>query len=46
MDEYDHGSLEWIHRVRDENYQRTKDIPLEQVIEESVKGARRLMGKG
>ena len=37
MTKWSHRSLEWIHKVREENYRRTKNKNLKDVMEESVK---------
>jgi hypothetical protein len=37
MTKWKYRSLEWIHRVREQNYLRTKDKDLEEVMKESVK---------
>jgi hypothetical protein len=36
MSEWKYKSLERIHKVREENYERTKDKSLKEVIRESV----------
>jgi len=41
MTKWKHKSLEWIHEAREENYHRTKDIPLDQVIKKSVSNAKK-----
>jgi hypothetical protein len=45
MTEWEYESLEWIHKIRVKNYQRTKNIPLEKVIEQSVKRANKNLQK-
>jgi hypothetical protein len=37
MSRWKFRSLEWIHKVREENYRKTKDDDLKRVIEESVR---------
>ena len=37
MTEWKYRSLEWIHRIREENYERTKNMDLREIIEGSVK---------
>jgi len=37
MKRWSHKSLEWIHRVREENYNETKDKPPEEVLK-NIKG--------
>jgi len=41
MTKWSHRSLEWIHKVREENYRRTRKKDLKAVIEESVKRAKK-----
>ena len=41
MSRWKFRSLEWIHRVRAENYSRTKGEYLKRDIEDSVKRAKR-----
>jgi len=36
LTEYMHKSLEWLHRIREENYERTKDMDLKTVIMKSI----------
>ncbi len=43
MNDWQHSSLAWIHRVRREHYERTKDIPLKEVIQQSVRRTRELV---
>jgi len=38
-------SLEWIHKVREENYEKTMDKDLKTVIEDSVKKAKIMTSK-
>lgn len=45
MSEWEYYSLEWIHKVREENYKRTKNEPIEKVIEKSVKRAKKYLKK-
>lgn len=45
MTKWDYYSLEWIHKIREENYKKTKDIPIEEVIKESVKKAGKYLKK-
>jgi hypothetical protein len=45
--EWEFPSLEWIHRVRDESYRRTKGLPLETWLppvdpEKAARACRRL----
>ena len=42
MDKWKYRSLEWIHKVREENYKKTKQTDLKQVVKESVKKAKKL----
>ena len=37
MDKKEYFSLKLIHKIREENYKRTKSKKLEEVIEESIK---------
>lgn len=39
MVKWKYRSLEWIHKVREENYKKTKNKSLKEIIEESVKHA-------
>jgi hypothetical protein len=44
---WEYRSLEWIHRVREEHYRRTKDLPLEAWLhpvdpEKAAQASRRL----
>ena len=41
MAKWKYTSLEWIHEVREENYERTKNRDLKSVIEDSVKNAKK-----
>ena len=41
MTRREHRSSDWIHKVREENYQKTKDKDLETVMKESVKRTKR-----
>jgi hypothetical protein len=41
MGKWKYRSLEWIHKVREENYKKTKQKDLKQVIKESVKKAKK-----
>jgi len=36
MGKWKYKSLEWIHKIREENYKKTKDKPLIEVIKNSV----------
>jgi hypothetical protein len=45
MSEWDHYSLEWIHKVREKNYEETKDLPTSEVVRKSVERAKRIMKK-
>ena len=38
-------SLEWIHKVREENYEETIDKDLKTIIEDSVKTAKIITSK-
>jgi hypothetical protein len=42
MGKWKYRSLEWIHKVREENYKKTKQMDLKQVVKESVKKAKKL----
>ena len=37
MEKWDYNSLEWIHRVRDENCKKTKNLSPAELIEKSRK---------
>jgi hypothetical protein len=41
MSKWKFGSLDWIHKVRADNYRKTKGEDLKSVMEESVKKARK-----
>ena len=43
MNKWNYKSLEWIHKIRERNYERTKDEPLIQVMEESRKAAEKVI---
>jgi len=43
LNKWNYKSLEWIHKVRERNYERTKDEPLIQVMEESRKAAEKVI---
>ena len=38
-------SLEWIHKVREENYEKTKGKDLKTIIEDSVETAKTITSK-
>lgn len=33
MEKWSHKSLEWIHKVREENYKKTKDKSISELLE-------------
>ena len=37
MEKWEYKSLEWIHRVREEDYNKTKDLSPKQIIEKNRK---------
>jgi len=43
MTKWKYRSLEWIHKVREANYKKTKDKDLETVMKESVKRTKKAM---
>jgi len=45
MGKWKYKSLEWIHKVREENYKKTKQKDLKQVIDESVKKAKKISAR-
>ncbi|MCX6664575.1 MAG: hypothetical protein NT038_00720 [Euryarchaeota archaeon] len=45
MGKWKYQSLEWIHKVREENYNKTKNKDLKQVVKESVKKAKKLSAR-
>jgi hypothetical protein len=45
MSEWDHYSLEWIHKVREKNYRGTKDESTSEVVKKSVERARKILKK-
>ncbi|MFQ6118554.1 MAG: hypothetical protein ACE5KE_01565 [Methanosarcinales archaeon] len=36
MGKWKYKSLEWIHKIREENYEKTKDKSLSEIIRNSV----------
>ena len=45
MAKWKYKSLEWIHKVREENYEETIDKDLKTIIEDSVKTAKIITSK-
>ena len=45
MGKWKYRSLEWIHQVREENYKKTKQTDLKQVVKESVKKAKKFSAR-
>ena len=45
MGKWKYRSLEWIHKVREENYKKTKQTDLKKVIKESVKKAKKMSAR-
>lgn len=43
MGRWSHRSLEWIHRVREENYEVTKDKPQEELLKGIVMNTEELI---
>ena len=41
MAKWKYKSLEWIHKVREENYEKTKNKDLKSLIEDSVRNAKK-----
>jgi len=39
MEKWKYKSLEWIHNVREENYEKTKDLSPAELIEQTRKAA-------
>lgn len=37
MEKWKYKSLEWIHRVREENYEKTKDLSPDELLEKTRK---------
>jgi hypothetical protein len=37
MEKWETESLRWLHKVREDNYERTKDRPLKEIMAESRK---------
>ena len=37
MEKWKYKSLEWIHKAREDNYKKTKDISPEQLVEKTKK---------
>lgn len=45
MSKWKYKSLDWIHKVREKNYDRTKNKSLDEIIEEGKVGARKIIVK-
>lgn len=43
MEKWKYKSLELFHKIREENYEKTKNMPLKKVIQKSVKDAEKLI---
>ena len=43
MTKWKYKSLEWIHKIREENYEKTKNKDLKKVIKDSTKRARKII---
>ena len=41
MAKWKYKSLEWIHKIREENYEKTKNKDLKKVVEDSVRRAKK-----
>ena len=42
MTKWKYKSLEWIHKIREENYEKTKNKDLKKVIRDSVKKTKKI----
>lgn len=42
MNKWKHNSLKWIHKIREENYKKTKDKDLKDIIKDSVRKAKKI----
>ncbi len=43
MEKWSHRSLDWLHKVREQNYERTRSKDPEEVAKETVKDAEALI---
>jgi hypothetical protein len=43
MEMWDYRSLEWIHKVREANYEKTREQAPDKIIKESLKATSRLI---
>lgn len=43
MEKWSHRSLDWLHKVREQNYEYTRDKDPEEVAKETVKDAEALI---
>ena len=43
MEKWSHRSLDWLHKVREQNYEHTRDKDPEEVAKETVKDAEGLI---
>jgi hypothetical protein len=43
MEMWDYRSLEWIHKVREANYEKTREQAPEKIIKESLEATSRLI---
>lgn len=41
MVKWKYTSLEWIHKIREENYKKTKNDDIRKIIKDSVKKAKK-----
>ena len=41
MVKWKYNSLEWIHKIREENYKKTKNDDIRKIIKDSVKKAKK-----
>lgn len=42
MVKWKYNSLEWIHKIREENFMKTKNDDLRKIVRESVKKAKKI----
>lgn len=45
METWDYKSLEWIHKVREENYDKTKNLSQKELLEATRASTKDLMDK-
>ena len=43
MEKWRYKSLEWIHKIREDNYNKTKDSPHEEILEKVKENTHKLI---